>query len=49
MPYMIAVSLEMSDEPFMVNKLFALVTYHCFRQHRKKVVRQGLIMAWNVR
>jgi stalled ribosome alternative rescue factor ArfA len=34
---------------FMVNKLFALVTYHCFRQHRKKVVRQGLIMAWNVR
>ena len=30
----------------MVNKLFALVTYHCFRQHRKKVVRQGLIIAW---
>ena len=25
----------------MVNKLFALVTYHCFRQHRKKVVQLG--------
>ena len=32
----------------MVNKLFALVTYHCFRQHRKKVVRQGLIMGMYV-
>ena len=24
----------------MVNKLFALVTYHCFRQHRKKELAQ---------